>query len=251
MGPVGQDLKILPMRFTVFDDHEAMSLGAAEIMATAVADKPDLLFCAASGDSPTRAYELFAADTRVGAALRVLKLDEWAGLAPGDEASCEAYLRRHLVEPLNIPPQRYWSLDGAAEDCRAECAAMQQCLAAEGPVDLSVLGVGINGHLALNEPAATLQPDCHVAVLAESSLEHPMLRGRAEPPSLGLTLGMADILHSKQLLVLVSGARKRHAMEQFLRRQITPQFPASFLWLHGNIDFLCDAAAMTGLEAPS
>ncbi len=114
MGPVGQDLKILPMRFTVFDDHEAMSLGAAEIMATAVADKPDLLFCAASGDSPTRAYELFAAKKGVGKALRVMKLDEWAGLAADDDASCEAYLRRHLVEPLAIPPERYWSLDGGA-----------------------------------------------------------------------------------------------------------------------------------------
>ncbi len=239
------------MRFTVFEDHEAMSARAAEIMGKAVADKPAMLFCAASGASPTRAYELLAADKHVGAALRVLKLDEWAGLAPDDHASCETYLRRYLVDPLGIPTERYWSFDSGAEDSRAECTAIQKCLAAQGPIDLAVLGVGINGHLALNEPAATLQPDCHVAILAESSLQHPMLRGRAEPPSFGLTLGMADILHSKQLLVLVSGAHKLHAMELFLSRQITPQFPASFLWLHGNVDFLCDAAAMKGLEAPS
>ena len=239
------------MRFAVFEDHEAMSARAAEIMAAAVAEKPDLLFCAASGGSPTRAYELFAADTQAGADLRVLKLDEWAGLAPGDEASCETYLRRYLIEPLAIPPERYWSFDSGAEDCRAECAAMQQRLAAEGLIDLALLGVGVNGHLALNEPVVTLQPDCHVAVLAESSVDHPMLRGRATPPSYGLTLGMADILHTKQLLVLISGAHKRRVMEIFLRRQITPQFPASFLWLHGNIDFLCDSAAMAGLEAPA
>ena len=238
------------MRFTVFDDREAMSARAAGIMVHAVAGKPGLLFCAASGGSPTRAYELFAADKNAGAALRVVKLDEWAGLAPDDAASCEAYVRRYLIDPLAIPPERYWSFDSAAADGHAECAAMDRRLAADGPIDLSVLGVGVNGHLALNEPAAELQPECHVAALAETSKDHPMLRDHATPPSHGLTLGMAAILQSKHLLVLVSGAHKRHAMEKFLSRRITPQFPASFLWLHGNIDFLCDATAMAGLEAP-
>ena len=222
------------MRFSVFDDDEAMSVSAAEIMAHAVAGKPDLLLCAASGASPIRAYQLFTRDNKAGAALRVVKLDEWAGVAADDEASCDAYLRRHLIEPLAIPPARYWSFDGGAADGAAECAAMNRRLAAEGPIDLCVLGVGVNGHLALNEPAAELQADCHVAALSH-----------------GLTLGMAAILQSKHLLVLVSGAHKLDAMKTFLSRRITPHFPASFLWLHGNVDLLCDAAAMAGLEAPS
>ena len=62
---------------------------------------------------------------------------------------------------------------------------------------------------------------------------------------------MAATLQSKHVLVLVSGTHKRDAMDKFLSRRITPQFSASFLWQHGNIDFLCDAAAMQGLEAPS
>ena len=78
-----------------------------------------------------------------------------------------------------------------------------------------------------------------------------MLRDSATPVGQGLTLGMADILQSKQVLALVSGTNKRGVMEKFLCRQITPWLPASFLWLHGNVDFLCDAAAMEGLEAPS
>jgi len=61
---------------------------------------------------------------------------------------------------------------------------------------------------------------------------------------------MADIFQSKHILALVSGARKRDVMKQLLRHEITPLFPASFLWLHGNVDFLCDQAAMAGLEAP-
>ncbi len=239
------------MRIAVFKDHEAMSRRAAEIMAEAVKRNPAQLFCAASGESPARAYELFVADKELGAELRVVTLDEWAGLAPGDTAGCEAYLRRHLIDPLGIPPTRYCSFNGAAADLEMECAAMQKRLIAEGPIDFCLLGVGVNGHLALNEPAAALQPFCHVAALADSSKDHPMLRDCATPVSHGLTLDMTDILQSTHVLALVSGAHKRSVMEKFLCRQITPRLPASFLWLHGNVDFLCDAAAMEGLEAPS
>jgi galactosamine-6-phosphate isomerase len=238
------------MRFTVCEDHEAMSRAAAGIMAEAVAKNPALLLCAASGGSPTRAYELFVADKQAGAQLRVLKLDEWAGLATDDPASCEAYLQRYLIGPLGLAPERYISFDGAAADLQAECAALQQRINDAGPIDLCLLGVGLNGHLALNEPADALHPGCHVATLADSSKNHPMLDGRGTPLSHGLTLGMADILRSRQLLVLVSGEQKRDVMEKLLSRKVTPQFPASFLWLHGNVDFVCDKAAMAGLEAP-
>ncbi len=239
------------MRFTVCEDFEGMSRAAAGILAEAVSQNPALLLCAASGGSPTRTYELFAVDKQLGDQLRVLKLDEWAGLAMDDPASCEAYLQRYLIGPLGLPPERYISFDGAAADLPAECAALQQRINDAGPIDLCVLGVGLNGHLALNEPADTIKAGCHVAVLAESSKTHPMLDGRGTPLSHGLTLGMADILRSRQILVLVSGEQKREVMEKLLSRKVTPQFPASFLWLHKNVVFLCDEAAMAGLEAPS
>ena len=238
------------MRFKTFEDAEAMSRRAAGIMAAAVAAKPDLLLCAASGGSPTRAYDLFAADKARGARLRVIKLDEWAGMGVDNSASCEAYLRRHLVGPLAIPEARFLSFDATA-DAVAECARVERKLDAEGPIDLLILGVGVNGHLGLNEPAEALTPECHVATLAETSRAHPMLEGSARAPSEGLTLGMAGILQARHILVLVAGGHKLHAMEKFLTHRVTAAFPASFLWLHGNCDFLCDGAAMAGLEAPA
>lgn len=238
------------MRIKVFDDEEAMSRRASALMAEAVAAKPDMLLCAASGGSPSRAYELFATEQARGAKLRIMKLDEWAGMGAKDEASCEAYLRRHLVEPLTIPEDRYLSFDATATDMAAECARVEKRLEADGPIDFLVLGVGVNGHLGLNEPAEALTPECHVATLAETSRAHPMLEGHVAPPSHGLTLGMAGTLGARHILVLVAGGHKRNAMENFLTRRVTPAFPASFLWLHGNVDFLTDADAMAGLEAP-
>lgn len=239
------------MRFNIFEDAEALSRRAADIMSDAVANSPGMLLCAASGGSPTRAYDLFAAEKARGARLRIMKLDEWAGMGAEHEASCEAYLRRHLTDPLAIPDARYLAFDGLAADGAAECARVERRLEAEGPIDLLVLGVGVNGHLGLNEPAEALTPGCHVAALAETSQAHPMLAGNTAPPRHGLTLGMAGILQAKRILTLVSGSHKRDAMQRFLTRQITPAFPASFLWLHGNVDFLADADAMAGLEAPA
>ncbi len=227
-----------------------MSRDAVGIMAEAVAKDPDLLLCAASGGSPTRAYELFAADKARGAALRVMKLDEWAGMGAADEASCESYLRRHLTGPLAIPEARYLSFDATAADPSAECERVEKRLEAEGPIDLLILGVGINGHLGLNEPTQALTAKCHVAALAESSKAHAMLEGRASVPTEGFTLGMVGILQARHILVLVAGAHKRKVMEHFLKRNVTPAFPASFLWLHSNVDFLTDCEAMAGLEAP-
>ncbi len=125
---------------------------------------------------------------------------------------------------------------------------MRRVVAAEGPIDLCVLGLGVNGHLALNEPAASLLPTAHVARLSQASLRHPMLANSPKLPAYGLTLGMADILVSRDILLLVSGVNKREPLKRLLRREITTEFPASFLWLHPNWTLLCDQNAAEGLD---
>ena len=113
----------------------------------------------------------------------------------------------------------------------------------EGPIDICVLGLGANGHLALNEPAEQLQPFVHVARLTAESCQHPMLAESAARPSYGLTIGMADILQSRKVLLLVSGVHKREQFQRLLSRQVSTQFPASFLWLHPDVTCLCDRDA--------
>jgi galactosamine-6-phosphate isomerase len=92
----------------------------------------------------------------------------------------------------------------------------------------------------MSEPSQFLQPFAHIARLTESSLQHPMLAKSSNRPQYGLTLGMAEILRSREILLLVSGSKKREAVERLLRAEITTEFPASLLWLHGNCTVLCD-----------
>src|SRR6185436_10169248 len=114
-------------------------------------------------------------------------------------------------------------------DPAAECQQIAIWLAENGPIDLCVLGLGLNGHLAMNEPADALQPFVHMAELSPMTLQHPMLANSRRRPRFGLTLGMADLFQSKKVLLLVSGSAKRKQMTQLLAQRITTQFPASFL----------------------
>jgi len=231
----------------ICDDAEAMSRKAVERILHALNRNPGLLLCAAGGSTPLRAYGLLAHDRSrhpdLFQGLRVIKLDEWGGLKMNAPGSCEHQLRTHLVAPLELSEDRYFGFNSDPSDPQAECERARHYLADRGPIDLCVLGLGMNGHLGMNEPAPSLQPEAHIAQLAPTTLRHPMLTEATDSPGYGLTLGMAEILHSREILLLVSGAAKREPLRRLRRREITTEFPASFLWLHPNCTLLCDREA--------
>jgi galactosamine-6-phosphate isomerase len=230
----------------VFPDYEALSQHAAGVLIERLRAKPDALFCLAAGATPTRTYALLAEHYQVEPELfgrmRVLKLDEWSGLAMNDSASCERFLRDTLVEPLRLS-DRYIGFESQPVNPHADCARIAGWLNGHGPIDLCVLGLGVNGHLGFNEPGPHLSPHAYVAQLSTASLRHAMLDQARTGPTYGLTLGMADLLQARQILLLVSGAAKSGPLRTLLQSEITTEFPASFLWLHGNVTLLCDAQA--------
>jgi galactosamine-6-phosphate isomerase len=245
--PVKPEGRHLSLAVHVAANAEAMSRAAAAHLTQTLRARPDALLCLATGASPARTYELLAQRGRAERSLfgraRMLKLDEWGNLADDDPASCELYLREKLIQPLRIPPDRFFGWRNQPADPAAECRRVATWLAANGPIDVNVLGLGTNGHLGFNEPAAHLQPGPHVARLSSTSLSHSMLGGSRRKVHSGLTLGMADILHSKEIVLLVSGRHKAEPMRTLFTRRITPRFPVSFLWLHPNVHLFCDRAA--------
>ena len=236
------------MRITVLPDREALDRAAAEVIWEAACAKPDLLICLASGGTPTGTYALLAGAPERLEKARYIQLDEWAGPGPDDPASCAAYLERTVRGPLAVPPERWIEIRGDAEDEAAECRRVAAALEAAGPIDLCILGLGLNGHLALNEPAESFDPFCHVATLSERSRTHPMLARTAAPVRQGLTLGLGDILRARRILLMVSGAAKREPLARLAARRVTPTLPASFLWLHGDAVCLCDRDAAADAE---
>ncbi len=232
----------------VAKDHEEMSRHAAARIAREVRRKPGLLLGAATGNTPTRTFERLAEMRAVEPSLfhrvRVVKLDEWLGLPMRHPATCESYFREKVLRPLGIARSRYQGFQSQPKDPAVECARIARWLAGHGPFDLCVLGLGINGHLLFNEPAAALPPGPHVARLSATSRRHSMVRAMTTTtPRYGLTLGLADILASKAILLLVSGRHKRAPLRRMLRGGVTTRCPASFLRLHPDVTVYCDREA--------
>lgn len=234
----------------VFPDHESVSRFAADRVSELLRDEPGALLCLATGKTPMRTYELLTqrrtGEPRLFEGVRVINLDEWLGLPHGDHATCGRQLGDAFVTPLGIG-ERYCGFESQPDDPAADCARVRNWLAEQGPIDLCVLGLGINGHIGFNEPADYLQPHAHVARLSDASLAHAMIGDCGSKPTGGSTLGMHDLMQSRRILLLVTGATKRDILQQILTDRITTAIPASLLHLHPNIELLCDVAALPAL----
>src|SRR5690348_11547683 len=162
------------LKFEIAPSYDALSRRAADVIVAELKQKPDLLLCASAGGTPTGTYERLAhqarSQPRLFGNMRVLQIDEWGGLDPGHPATCEADLRTKLLDPLRIGKDRYFGFKTDTADPAAQCARMARWLSRNGPVDLCILGLGLNGHIAMNEPGESLAPHTHVAQLAPGSL---------------------------------------------------------------------------------
>lgn len=229
------------------DSNESLSREAASLILKKIKQKNNAVLCAATGNSPTETYALLkqSFDRQPGlfSNLTIIKLDEWGGVPMDDPGTCESYLQFHLIGPLKIEEDRYISFDSNPDNTVEECLRIQEKLNETGPIDICILGLGMNGHLALNEPGEFLEAYVHVAKLSESSLTHSMIGDMKMKPSYGLTLGMADILQSALILIIIRGTGKKKITADFLNRNISTKLPASFLWLHPNAVCLIDKEA--------
>lgn len=236
------------MEIIVSDNYDKLSQRANAIIVEEISNKKNALLCAATGDSPTKTYELLANEyhhqPELFSQLNIIKLDEWGNIPMDNPNTCESYLQQHLIKPLQIPDSRYISFLSNPIDPQLECTRIQNKLSKHGTIDLCILGLGMNGHIALNEPAEFLKANCYVAELSDKTLQHPMAARMHRKPTFGLTLGMADILQSKKIILLIHGGHKKTITKEFLSRRITTSLPASLLLLHQNTICLVDREAM-------
>jgi galactosamine-6-phosphate isomerase len=237
------------MNIIKLHEYDALSREAASLIISELKKNEQALICAATGSSPTGTYAVlkqsFDLEPDLFSHLRVIKLDEWGGLPMSNPSTCEYYLQKHVIAPLHITADRYISFQSDPKNPEGECGRIQEELKKVGPIDICILGLGMNGHLALNEPGAFMEAGPHVAKLSESSLQHPMIGVSGKKPSYGLTLGMADIFQSKCILLLINGKKKKEITSALLDGKISTSLPASFLWLHPNVICLVDREALS------
>lgn len=237
------------MNFINTNDYNEMSESASDFLINCLKQKPDTLFCMATGSSPTDAYRLFIQkvhtqniDTKK---MRIVKLDEWCGLPKDNPATCEFYIHKHLLKPLDISEDRYISFNPMEKNEEYECRRITALIKENGGIDCCVLGIGKNGHLGLNEPAQELPLFAHKAVLDPKTQTHSMLTSNKVTVSEGYTLGLKDILSSKKILLLITGSDKQNAYNALKKKTISSNHPANYLWLHDNTFCITDNASLS------
>ena len=233
------------MKIQYCSDYNTMSQLSCDSIVSGLRKRPRQLICMSTGNSPTGTYErlvkVFTNHPKLFKELIITKLDEWGGIDSKEPSSCESYIQEKILQPLAIPPNRYISFKSNPVSPQKECDRIQIEIQKKGPIDICILGLGQNGHIGFNEPANTLTAHCHVAELTADSLNHQMINALNKKPTYGLTLGMADILQSKKIILLLTGAKKKEVIKKLLSKQITTNLPASFLWLHNQVECYIDA----------
>jgi glucosamine-6-phosphate deaminase len=239
-----------PPRITVFPDVEAMASALATRIADALAANPALVLGLPTGRTPIRFYDNLARLARGGRAdlsrATTFNLDEFLGIGPEHPGSFRHFMNTHLFSRVNISSDRIHFLSGTAPDPDAECERYEREIAAAGGVDLQILGIGTNGHIGFNEPAAALAAKTHRVTLADETRKSNAGLFGGDPtrvPLEALSMGMATILHARSIVLLASGEEKASIVKRALEGPVTTEVPASFLQLHPDVEILLDEVA--------
>lgn len=233
----------------VVADREHIGLLAAELVANRLAARPTARLLLPTGATPDTMYAALRERARRGALASreatVLQLDEYAGLAPDDRHSMAAALRTFLHD---VPLRRLATIDGSAPNLELEAERHAAAVEA-GRIDLAVLGLGRDGHVAFDEPPARVRSGVRVVELAAPSRADAAAAfgGVDHVPSHALTIGLGTLYRAREILLLVSGEAKAHALRAMLEQPVHADCPASLLRDHPRMTVLCDRGAASAL----
>ena len=216
----------------------------------------------ATGGTPIPVYERLVELHRAGelafARVATYNLDEYYPIGPLDPNSYHRYMHRHLFDHVDIGPNRAHVLDGTVPEAFAaeHAAAFERWIAADGGLDLQLLGIGRNGHIGFNEPSdlpvadalrlPTRLVNLHPITVADAAKD---FGGADRVIPRALTLGVGPILAARALLLVAIGPNKAEIVARALTGPMTAHVPASLLKAApGKVTWLLDEAAAGGLE---
>lgn len=240
----------MKLTYHVTEDYQDMSRQSAELVIETIKANPTGLYCFAGGDTPVGTLKQLVKAAASGevnlSQASFIELDEWVGIDPSNAGSCVSYLSTHLWGPAGIKSSQINTFDSQADDLVAECCKANAFIEAHGGLTLSLLGVGVNGHLGFNEPGVSFNNEAHVIELDETTQEvgKKYFSSEAVDRSKGISLGIKQLLASKVLIVQASGPKKKIAVQEVLKGTITNEWPITAIWNHADPVLIVDKAAI-------
>ncbi|MEJ0032232.1 MAG: glucosamine-6-phosphate deaminase [Bacteroidota bacterium] len=221
------------MQIKTYSDYQTLSRATADLIASTISKKPYSLVCIASGHTPVGVFKCLADDINSGALdaskVTFVSLDEWLGIDPSDAGSCISMLRKDFFSKVKLREEQIEMFDVSADPI-GECARVNDLIAANGGLDVMLVGIGLNGHIGMNEPGTSFRSYAHTSVLAEETktsgqkyFEKPTILSK------GVTLGLRHFAECRLPILMANGTKKASIINEVINGKANEQIPATIV----------------------
>jgi glucosamine-6-phosphate isomerase len=236
------------MKITIYPDYKSLSRATADLVAGYIRTKKDSLICLASGDTPRGVFDCLVEDVKSKrldlSQCTFVSLDEWVGIPAGQKGSCRAMMDENLFIPLQVPMEQIKFFNGMADDLPRELERINNLISEHGGLDIMLVGVGTNGHIAMNEPGTSFDVYAHISTLADETKEVGQKYFAATTKlDKGITLGLKHFRETRLPILMANGQRKTAIVKKTLSSTAVETLPASIIHLIDHGFVMLDAAA--------
>ena len=234
------------------DTYEQVSAEAFAVMRE-VLKKGDPVLGLATGSTPVGLYKEMIRDHRENGTsyknILTFNLDEYVGLPRDHEQSYYTFMHENLFNAIDIPEENVHVPVGCADDEQEQCIQYEQMLK-QHKVDIQVLGIGSDGHIAFNEPGTPFESETHLMELTEQTRRDNarFFGGNIDlVPKQAITMGLSSIMRARKILLIATGANKAKAVRDMLKSTPSTACPASVLQEHPDVTVILDREAASML----
>ncbi len=241
------------MDIKIYNNAEEIGCAAAQLYKELINSNPSAVLGLATGATPVPTYkkliELYKNGEISFKDVTTFNLDEYCDLDKHDKNSYYTFMHENLFNYIDIKEENVNFLDGNAKDCDAESKRYAEAIRAAGGIDLQLLGIGTNGHIAFNEPADKFTDEAFKVTLTQSTINsNQKYFGDVPMPRYAMTMGIGSIMRSKKILLIATGESKAKAIKAMVSGEITPRIPCSILNEHKDVVIMLDKAAASLIE---
>ena len=240
------------MEIKIFENEKEIGRAAGQFYVDFINANPSCVLGLATGATPLPVYGYIAEKYAAGEVslkdVKTFNLDEYCGIPQDDKNSYFTFMRENLFSKTDVEPANVGFLDGNA-DPDEESARYAAAIESAGGIDIQLLGIGRNGHIAFNEPADEFSGEAYKIKLTESTIEANSIYFDDIPmPRYAMTMGIGSIMKARKIIFIATGAAKAQAVHDMIKGEVTPKCPASILQTHPDVTVFLDEAAASLLD---
>ena len=234
------------MKLIIVENYEEISKLAAINIKDVIDKNPNAILGLATGSTPLGTYKELIKMNKANeidfSKVTTVNLDEYIGLSEKDTQSYRYFMNENLFNNINIKKENTFIPNGLAKDIQEETNNYDKKIDELGGIDIQILGIGTNGHIAFNEPSDFLISGTHLTNLTQSTINanSRFFNSINEVPKTAITMGLGQIMKSKKILLLAHGENKAEVIKEVLSGKITTKNPATMLQMHKDVTVIID-----------